>query len=446
MTEADFGFNTTSFISAINKAASALDNALGKIGAIGEKVASRVNKAFGLTGRKVETTATEMSKGITSGPMLASIISAGEFLGNMFLEGFHRATAAINKYIPEIGQTFSFVGEIFLKNFLWPLRQLLIPILQSVLRWTQDNRANFVRLGNVLANAFRVMWQVGKTVFGMLEKLISGFMGRASSSFTSIAGDIERVFNILLHKVNVVMTFLQMYITPIFEIIGRVIRANFELMETFGNAVFKNLKPIIDFFSKEFGPIIKMMGDFATKSNMVQVAFEGIKMATTLMVDSIGLLVRTAIVPMVVALELAVLAMKKLKGEQVSLDTGKLAKDIKDLVNFGMIAEDAKAGAANVRKAATPVKDAIITKTGQVIKVDPNDNIMAFQNAGRGAASGMGGGVNAPISFNVQVNVTEGDAESAGKKFASAATKDIGQQLRYILQTQMVERGAYRAI
>jgi len=56
------------------------------------------------------------------------------------------------------------------------------------------------------------------------------------------------------------------------------------------------------------------------------------------------------------------------------------------------------------------VKDAIITKRGEVVRVDPNDTIMAAKDPGR-----FGGN----LEVNVNLYVTEGDARNAGTEFAS---------------------------
>jgi hypothetical protein len=79
----------------------------------------------------------------------------------------------------------------------------------------------------------------------------------------------------------------------------------------------------------------------------------------------------------------------------------------------------------------TDVHDAIITKTGQVIRTDPDDNIYAKKG-------GMGGTVNMNFG-NFTFNVTEGNARNAGQNFIGG----MEQQIRKMLVNNLVNTGGH---
>ena len=95
-------------------------------------------------------------KNITNGFLKAQVLFAG------LSKVFSFAVGQINKYIPEIGQTFNLVSGIVMRNFLFPLRRELVPLLQSILNWTMTHRKVFVEWGSLVANVFRAVIQVGK--------------------------------------------------------------------------------------------------------------------------------------------------------------------------------------------------------------------------------------------------------------------------------------------
>lgn len=72
-------------------------------------------------------------------------------------------------------------------------------------------------------------------------------------------------------------------------------------------------------------------------------------------------------------------------------------------------------------KSTKKVKDAIITKTGQVINTDPNDNIMASKN-----------GFGSNISVNVQLNAL--DASSINSSLINKLTSEISNKLKREMQ------------
>jgi hypothetical protein len=81
---------------------------------------------------------------------------------------------------------------------------------------------------------------------------------------------------------------------------------------------------------------------------------------------------------------------------------------------------------------STPAKDALITKGGQIVQFDPNDNIIAMQHLENLTGARNRGGPSGNITINmggVTVMVTEGDAENAGRRFADSMAARFRDQI-----------------
>jgi hypothetical protein len=140
---------------------------------------------------------------------------------------------ALLKYIPEIGTAFQSAGNIFLRNFLWPLRQYLIPLLQKMLTWVRDNRAMFVKWGTVLVNAFRGVAEIVKGLFGLVKTFMSAFSDTFKRLFGTAAKSISDVINILLFKITVLAQFITAVLKPVFEKIGEWVAVAVKAISSF---------------------------------------------------------------------------------------------------------------------------------------------------------------------------------------------------------------------
>ncbi len=85
------------------------------------------------------------------------------------------------------------------------------------------------------------------------------------------------------------------------------------------------------------------------------------------------------------------------------------------------------------------VKDAIITKTGQVVQTETDDTLIPAKQITGGGGKGNGkGGNTITITFgNTYITVTEGDAEKAGRDFGQSA----GQTIADLLSREMLLEG-----
>lgn len=141
--------------------------------------------------------------------------------------------SAVMRRLPEVGKTFSIMGDIISRNLLYPLRRELTPYLQKLLNWTRDHRAMFVRWGSTLVNIFRGVVQVVKGLIDALKPIFKAVTG----VFKRFVGDSMRsmsdFMNILVFRVTVVAMFIIDALRPVFEKVGEWIERIGELAERF---------------------------------------------------------------------------------------------------------------------------------------------------------------------------------------------------------------------
>jgi len=135
------------------------------------------------------------------------------------------AMAGLNKLmaqVPELGRTFSIVGNIVTKNLLWPLRQELIPILQSVLDWVRDNRAMFLRWGNVLRNIFVAIKNLASGIIRIVKRIWDGFLSGIERAFNTSMGKMSDLANLMIFKISAVVNFLIITLEPVADIVANL--------------------------------------------------------------------------------------------------------------------------------------------------------------------------------------------------------------------------------
>ncbi len=179
-------------------------------------------------------------------------VSMGSFVkGTIVAQGVMKVLNKIMSGMPEIGRTFSMVGDIMQRNLLWPLRKALLPYLQKILDWTRDNRAMFVRWGNVLANIFRIIVDLVKTFYDMVKRLWDRLTAGIERVFGKTVNTMTELVNVLLFKITAVAQWIMLTVEPI---VGFIIDA-FMGMLTAAREFFAG-------FSKGFGDIGADLDDF----------------------------------------------------------------------------------------------------------------------------------------------------------------------------------------
>jgi len=135
--------------------------------------------------------------------------------------------------IPELGRAFSIAGDIFSRNLLWPLRKELMPMLQSMLSWVRDNRAMFLRWGNVLANIFRTVVSLVKSVFSLLKRLWDRITSGIERVFGKTVRSMSDLVNIALFKLAAIGQFIMAMLEPVFDFIADLFVSALENVKAF---------------------------------------------------------------------------------------------------------------------------------------------------------------------------------------------------------------------
>lgn len=201
-------------------------------------------------------------------------------------------------HIPEIGRTFKIVGDIFFRNFLYPLRQEMIPLLQQLLDWVRDNRAMFVRWGNTVANIFRAIVSIAKLLWDNLKALWTSFVEELQKSFGILLNSIEQSANILLFKATAVIQFIVIALKPFFSFIGKMFAWIIGLVKDFIDgfmAGLGDLTPALDDFKKTLQFLQPVLNALAVVGKVLRRVFRGI-----------GIILGTLVKPMILALSTAI--------------------------------------------------------------------------------------------------------------------------------------------
>jgi len=152
----------------------------------------KVNKKLDGMEGGFKDSAASMGKAITGGVLKAKILFAG------LSAAFKGAINVIKDTAPEIGQTISIAKDTFFKNFLYPIRKELAPVLQNLLDWTRENRGRFVKWGKA---AVSVVKSVVKAVTGLV-----GVIKQIGGNLLSWMGfdSIEEAISVIQFKIAVV--------------------------------------------------------------------------------------------------------------------------------------------------------------------------------------------------------------------------------------------------
>jgi len=194
-----------------------------------EGISKKLESLVGST----EKTTEKISKGVS--------ISAMSFLKiNAALSVAKMGISRLMSNIPEIGQTFKIAGDIITRNFLWPLRQQLMPYLQKFLNWVRDHRAMFVKWGGVLTSVFNLVVVGIKAAINILKPFYDAAMKFFKGLFGSTAESIDKMLNIVTFKIAAVMVYLEAVLRPVMEnlanIMLRIAESIISFAEGFGNA------------------------------------------------------------------------------------------------------------------------------------------------------------------------------------------------------------------
>ena len=388
------------------------------------KAIKSMGDKIGELGHKSATVSKEAAHQTSDGVM------KGLLKFDLLKKGVGAILGAVKEFVPEIGQSFSISRDVILKNFMMPLRRELLPLLQGVLNWTRDNRANFVKFGEVMVSVFRLVKTVVTAAFETIKPLIDAVF-KFVRGMTG-GGSLLDTINVVLFKVTAAVLFLMDLLKPLYKTVA-------DIVTSIGDGLagaFKGFKfDIIEKLASLLGKISTLVQDldpaFSSLGGTIgTVLGESLKVAIGILgafVDTLSL-----------ALDLihaissgddsnkALNDMFKKYGEKFSANIKQTTgKSVGEFL-FGRFA----------KKKEENMDDGIITKDGKVIHTSPDDNIVATKSLPFGG--GRQGGGNVSVNFgNFNVTVTEGNAENAGRNLANG----LQGQIRNLILDNLVATG-----
>ena len=468
-----------------------------------QKAVDQMSKSISSMETKLNKFGSTMQKSVSKGIMFATAKIG------LLIKGFK----SMMKNVPEIGQAFKIAGDVINKEFFFPIRQQIMPYLQKMLDWVRDHRALFAKWGQAVADVLKTVIDVGKTLWNTLkdvtEILTNSLQRGLGTSFKSL----DEFISVLQVKIAFVTLLIgdvikEMFnkISPTFEY---VIEKGSEILNFFTSLASSwlslndngdSLVTVLDKVYQVFDKIVHIIGDSLAgffeglipplKNLMTpldNIADSFLKLLNIFGEDSnsslrsvfkwLGNFVGNTLV--IAFEELAWVIDTIVTGIQTLAQSGKLLTDLFS-GNWSKLGEDWKATKdifkgygertsatgqrqVNAFKDVFSIDDGIITKKGQIIKLNPDDNIYAFKNANNirqilddpknigdhsveqnfNISNSYNGITNempkleipalrqslsAPMNMVFNVTVTEGNAQA------------VGQQLGYSIHKSFVDR------
>ena len=326
------------------------------------------------------------------------------------------------QYIPEIGRAFRHAGDIALRSFLWPLRKLLIPVLNDLLAWVRDHRIMFVRWGSVLANAFKAVFTIVKSVINLIKTLAGAFIDKFEQMFGKTTTKLSDVMNILMFKFTVLVEYLTAILTPVAEKIGALVANIVGLFRKFFEGIAEgagNIKPYFADILGQLGRLFELITNISDSAGVMGKAFKtlGIILGATLQPFLAGIGQTIDIIAS--GVEKLMLTLKAFKAWRED-DTAGLRKALKEREQVNKDFQERfekrwKAVGAGLTEAGKgigktwtePVKESK-SSTSKNVKIETKID--------------MG---------KTEINIkTEGDAKKAGENFAMGMSHTLNRELR----------------
>jgi len=149
------------------------------------------------------------------------------------------AFSVMKQYIPEIGKSFEFAKDIFFKNFFWPIRQYIAPMLQKMLDWVRDHRALFVKWGGTVVSIFKIVTTFAKGVWSILMAIVNAIKPFIQNFFK---GGLADMVNLLLTKLAVLVSWITQGIATLINQAKGPLGEIFGLMSDIVGQVWKFVK------------------------------------------------------------------------------------------------------------------------------------------------------------------------------------------------------------
>jgi len=364
-------------------------------------------------------------------------------IGGIFVAAFQGLKKVVSA-IPEIGMTFKIAGEIFMRNFIWPLRKMLIPLLNQFLAWVRNSRTLFIAWGSILANIFKVIFITIKSAITLIKTLFSSFLKGLNDMYKGAFGNLTDLVNMILFKIAMVIAFITAKIQPLMEVLGTIfaklvkIVANFVkgfvegFLEVANNlGTMEKLKGLLEGIStilEGLEPAFKGLGKII--GTTIGVAFNLVINKIKLFTDLLGNLVQFATGKMSGKDFLE--ASKTAGAEYIKSEIDAYKQLGQGLFEAGKDTAKDYIEMYKQNKANRKVNDAIIRPNGDVIETHPMDTLIATKNPEKL------GGANINLNFSNNFNISGGDNI---RQKVIESTKVMMEQIRMGLMDEYVLQG-----
>lgn len=355
----------------------------------------------------------------------------------------------ISNAVPEIGQTFNIVSDIFLRNLLFPLRKFLIPMLQKILDWTRKHRAMFLRWGQFVVNIFKTIITTVKGVINLFKTLFDSFREGIAGVFGEAPKNIEKTLNVFMFKMTVVVQYIIELLKPLMKVLGTVWAKIVEIGKEFSVGWMEGLQSVFKFsdavekLKTSFAGLSEAFEKLGLSAPKAKGVFAEIGKFLGKITGAFWNEIVNGINNVVLGLTNIIDLIAKIKENDFSFKDLNLFKGMelpgKELINVGL-GYGERVGERLFGGGEEQVDDAII-KGDRIIRTDPADTIVATKNDIRRMTPGGEQRKTMTVNLNTggTLNVTEGNAEQAGRNFVQG----VGQRLYTELLDLMTAEGSF---
>jgi len=239
----------------------------------------------------------------------------------------------------------------------------------------------FLRWGMVIANVFRVIIAVVKSVMDFLKKMFDRFAAGVKKVFGGTVKSVTEILNLLLFKAAVILTGVQVLLEPF---ITRLVDV-FVLLVKYGKAFFDGFMRGVSGISEPIGELIVAFQDLfdalselfgGGESSQILAFFKAIG-------HILGFVIKTAIEAILVAIRGIIADVKgasviidylmgKITKEQMKIEFGEIGSEFAGQAkkSFGRTVDSAKTMGSDIKQdfkdaaAEEAMKKAVQVKTG----------------------------------------------------------------------------------
>lgn len=179
---------------------------------------------------------------------------------------FGSIVSGIKGAVPEIDETFNRIKTVISESFNEPIKTIgesIIPLLEELENFVNENIDVFRLFGGVVANAFNIVIEVIKYTVQLMTVLYENTFVKLFGGIGELAIKASEYLNFTLLKLAFLFTAISIIIEPILETIGEKIVWVFQEI---GVPIVNKFIDVISFLSDALDDPIKALDDFNTST------------------------------------------------------------------------------------------------------------------------------------------------------------------------------------